>query len=59
MNDRVCILRRAGAIYPLAARRSGDSMDNQTIAEPPIKALVVPVTPLRQNCTFVPGHERL
>ncbi len=34
-------------------------MDTQTSAEPPIKALVVPVTPLRQNCTFVPGHERL
>ena len=28
-------------------------MDAQTPAEPPIRALVVPVTPLRQNCTIV------
>jgi len=28
-------------------------MDAQTAREPPIKALVVPVTPLRQNCTIV------
>lgn len=28
-------------------------MDHQTAPEPPIKALVVPVTPLSQNCTIV------
>ncbi len=28
-------------------------MDDQATQEPPIKALVVPVTPLRQNCTIV------
>jgi glyoxylase-like metal-dependent hydrolase (beta-lactamase superfamily II) len=28
-------------------------MDPQAKAEPPIKALVAPVTPLRQNCTIV------
>jgi hydroxyacylglutathione hydrolase len=28
-------------------------MDRQSSIEPPIKALVVPVTPLRQNCTIV------
>src|SRR5579859_2099108 len=28
-------------------------MDAQSRVEPPIKALVVPVTPLRQNCTIV------
>jgi hydroxyacylglutathione hydrolase len=28
-------------------------MDTQTPREPPIRALVVPVTPLRQNCTIV------
>src|ERR1700741_4073187 len=42
------ILQRTGALAPPGRRRHGTRM-----SEPPLKAAIIPVTPLQQNCCLI------